>query len=51
VVRELVGGRNEAVQGYLQMRKEEIEEHHKHFKLSPKQNRKPISIADQIKVQ
>jgi len=50
VVRELVGGRNEAVQLYLETRKEEIEEHHKQFSLTSKQNRKPISIADQIKV-
>jgi hypothetical protein len=51
VVRDLVGGRNDAVQSYLETRKEEIEAHHKKYGLTPRQNRKPIAIESQITVQ
>ena len=50
-VRDLVGGRNDAVQAYLEARKSEIAEHHERFKLTPRQNRKNMKIEDEIKVQ
>ena len=49
-VRDLVGGRNDAVQAYLEARKSEIAEHHERFKLTPRQNRKNMNIADEITV-
>ncbi len=49
-VRDLVGGRNDAVQAYLVVREKEIAEHHERFKLTPRQNRKNMSIADEITV-
>ncbi len=49
-VRDLVGGRNDAVQAYLEARKQEIAEHHGRFKLTPRQNRKNMNIADEITV-
>jgi hypothetical protein len=51
IVRDLVGGRNDAVQVYLEKRKDEIEAHHQQFNLTPRQNRKPIKIEQQISVQ
>jgi Telomere resolvase len=50
-VRDLVGGRNDAVQAYLQTRQAELEAHHKQYSLTPKQNRKPGNIADEITVE
>jgi len=50
-VRDLVGGRNDAVQAYLVVREKEIAEHHERFKLTPRQNRKNMNIADEITVQ
>jgi regulator of sigma D len=50
-VRDLVGGRNDAVQAYLETRKEGLEAHHKQYGLTPKQNRKPSNIADEITVE
>jgi len=49
-VRDLVGGRNDSVQAYLEARKSEIAEHHERFKLTPRQNRKNMNIADEITV-
>jgi hypothetical protein len=49
-VRDLVGGRNDAVQAYLVTRKAELDEHHKQYGLTPKQNRKNMNIADEITV-
>ncbi len=49
-VRDLVGGRNDAVQAYLVVREKEIAEHHERFKLTPRQNRKNMNIADEITV-
>jgi len=34
-VRDLVGGRNDAVQAYLEARRSEIDAHHERFKLIP----------------
>ncbi len=51
IVRDLIGGRNDAVQAYLETRKQEIDAHHERFKLTPKQNRKNMGIADEITVQ
>ena len=51
IVRDLVGGRNDAVQAYLETRKDEIEAHHQQYGLTPKQNRKNMSIADEVMVQ
>jgi hypothetical protein len=50
-VRDLVGGKNELVQRYLDTRAEELEAHHKQYGLTPKQNRKPVKIEAQITVQ
>jgi len=50
-VRDLVGGRNDAVQAYLQTRQAELDEHHKQYSLTPRQNRKAMSITDEITVQ
>jgi hypothetical protein len=49
-VRDLVGGRNDAVQAYLEARKEEIEEHHRQYGLTPRQNRKNMNLADEVTV-
>jgi hypothetical protein len=50
-VRDLVGGRNDAVQAYLETRRQEIDEHHKQYNLTPRQNRKPTRIEDEIVVE
>jgi hypothetical protein len=50
-VRDLVGGRNEAVQAYLETRREELDEHHQQYGLTPKQNRKPSDIKAEITVE
>ena len=50
-VRDLVGGRNDAVQAYLETRKQEIKAHHQQCALTPRQNRKNMSIADEITVE
>ena len=50
-VRDLIGGRNDSVQAYLETRKDEIEAHHKQYGLTPRQNRKNMSIADEVKVE
>lgn len=50
-VRDLVGGRNDAVQAYLQTRQDELDAHHKQYGLTPKQNRKPSNIANEITVE
>ncbi len=50
-VRDLVGGRNEAVQAYLATRKEEIDAHHQRFGLTPRHNRKVMKITDEITVE
>jgi hypothetical protein len=50
-VRDLVGGRNDAVRAYLATRQQELDMHHKQYNLTPKQNRKPGNIADEIMVQ
>lgn len=50
-IRDLVGGRNDAVQSYLEARKSELEAHHKQYNLTPRQNRKNMSITDEIKVE
>jgi hypothetical protein len=50
-VRDVVGGRNDSVQIYLETRKEELEAHHKQYGLTPKQNRKPSDIKAEITVE
>jgi hypothetical protein len=49
-VRDLVGGRNDAVQAYIVTRQAELDAHHKQYNLTPRQNRKAMSIADEITV-
>jgi hypothetical protein len=50
-VRDLVGGHNDSVQAYLETRKEELDAHHKQYGLTPKQNRKPSNIQDEITIE
>jgi len=51
LVRDLVGGRNDKVQGYLATRAAEIEAHHKEFSpvLTVKLNNKAMDVKDEIK--
>ncbi len=51
LVKELVGGRLDFIQNYLATRQAEINEHHKRFSLTSKQNRKPVSVVDEITVE
>jgi hypothetical protein len=50
-VRDLVGGRNDAVQAYLDTRKPELDAHHAQYKITARQNSKPINIEDQVIVE
>jgi hypothetical protein len=50
-VRKLVGGKNELVQAYLRSRQAEIDAHHAHYSLTPKQNDKNMDIASEITVE
>jgi hypothetical protein len=50
-VRDLVGGRNDAVQAYLDTRQQELDEHHAKWGLKPRQNSKPIDIEDEVVVE
>jgi hypothetical protein len=47
-VRDLVGGRNDAVMAYVESRQQEIDAHHKRYGLTPRQNSKPIAIEDEV---
>lgn len=51
LIKELVGGRLDFIQEYLDSRKEEIAAHHKRFDLTARQNRKPTSVAGEIVVE
>lgn len=49
-VRDLVGGRNDAVQAYLETRPDAAE-HNKAFNLTPRQNSKPVLIESEVIVE
>jgi len=50
-VRNLVGGKNELVQAYLETRRAEIDAHHNQYGLTPRANKKNMEIKDEVKVQ
>ncbi len=50
VIRDLTGGRNDAVQEYLVTRKEELDAHHEQYHLTARDNRKPIKITTEVDV-
>ena len=50
IIRDLTGGRNEAVQDYLLTRKEELDAHHEQYHLTPRDNRKPIKVTEEVDV-
>ena len=50
-VRDLVGGRNDAVRAYLQTRDLQIKAHHEQLALTPRQNNKNMKIDAEITVE
>jgi hypothetical protein len=50
-VRDLVGGRNDSVQDYLETRKSELDAHHEQYHLTARQNRKNQDIEDEVIVE
>ncbi len=48
-INALVGGQNKSIQSYLLTRKDELDQHHAALGLTPRFNRKPVAITDDIK--